>query len=81
MISYWEEVLPAALKDLKPLHQELLTYIANLPGKRRPTYCHAQKTWSLNKKQFKDEVQAALAALRESLKRRGIYTVADLDTR
>jgi hypothetical protein len=78
---YWEEVLPTALKDLKPFHQEIIGYIANVPGKRRPTYTHAKKTWSLNKEQFNHELQSALSALHDSLKRRGVYRLADLDMR
>src|ERR1035438_616399 len=37
MIFEWTEALPITLKDLNPFHQELIGYIANLPGKRRPT--------------------------------------------
>ena len=81
MISNWEEVLPTALKDLNPFHQELIGYILSLPGKRRPNHCHAKRTWSLNKDQFNHELQSAFSALRDALKRRGIHQLADLDMR
>jgi hypothetical protein len=76
-----EEVLPAALKDLNPFHQELVAYITGLPGKRRPTYSHAKRTWDLNKHQFNHELHSAFSALRDALKRRGIFKSADLDMR
>jgi hypothetical protein len=81
MIFEWTEVLPTALNDLNPFHRELVEYIASLQGKRRPTHTHAKKTRSLSKEQFNAELHAALSALRDSLKRRGIFKVADLDMR
>ena len=74
-------MLPTALKDLKPFHRELVEYIANRPGKLRPTYCHAKKTWNLNKNQFNDELQSAFSALRDTLKRQGVHKLDDLDMR
>jgi hypothetical protein len=74
-------VLPIALKDLKPFHQELIGYVVNLQGKRRPTYTHARRTWGLDKNEFDLNLHAAFSAVRDSLKRRGIRQLADLEMR
>lgn len=81
MIFDWTEVLPTALKDLKPVHQEIIGYIANLQGKRRPTYTHAKKTWNLDRDEFTSELNSALLALRNALQRRVIHRLDDLDMR
>src|ERR1019366_7110187 len=60
-------------KTGRRLIDKIIEYIANLPGKRRPTYCHAKQTWNLSKEQFNDELQSAFSALRNSLQRRGIH--------
>jgi hypothetical protein len=81
MIFDLELVMQAAINDLKPFHQELIWYILSLPGKRRPTYIHAKKTWNLTKERFNVELQSAFSSLRDSLRRRGIFKSADLDMR
>jgi hypothetical protein len=79
MISHWEDALPTAIQDLQPIHRELVEYILTLPGKKRPTYIHARRTWNLNKDQFNYELQSAFSSLRDSLKRLGVHKFSDLD--
>lgn len=79
MIFEWNEVLPAAIENLTPLHQELIVYIMGQPGKRRPSYTHAHRRWNLNCDQFNAELQYAYSAIRHYLRRFGLTTSADLD--
>jgi hypothetical protein len=79
LLSDWTELLPAVLLDLCPLHKEISSYLLSQTGKRRPTYCHALKTWGLAKRDFDHELATTMSALRNGLKRRGVHRFQDLD--
>ena len=75
----WQEIIPTAMQTLNPFHRVLVCYVMNQPGKRRPSYKHALKTWSLDRDQFDRELANAFCALRIYLKRLGVTNSADLD--
>ena len=80
IIFEWHQILPAAIESLSPLHRDIVTYIINLPGKRRPSYRHAQETWSLDREHFDIELRYAYEAIRLHLLKFGVSKIADLDT-
>ena len=79
MFTHWQELLPAALDEIKPLHRDILLHIMNLPGKQRISYNYAERTWSLDRAAFDTEVACACSSVRHHLKRHGITGSGDLD--
>ena len=79
MVLYWNEILPAAIESLPPLHREIITYIMNLPGKQRRSYKHALEEWNLSRDEFDAEVEYAYSALRRHLRRHGLVNSGDLE--
>lgn len=79
LFTAWDQVLPAAIETLPPLHQELVSYLLSLPGKRKPSYVQAKKVWSLDRQQFDLELGLALAGIRQHLRRFGIRSADDLE--
>ena len=75
----WNQILPSAIQDLSPLHRDILGYIANLPGRRKPSFSHSVKTWGLNRDEFIYELDVALTHIRANLKRSGVHKFSDLD--
>jgi hypothetical protein len=80
MILTWNEVLPAAMRDLSPKQQEIVSYMTSLPGKQKPSPTYISETWNLTRDEFDAELAAALMTVKEGLKRRGIHRYADLDS-
>ena len=81
MIYAWSEILPAAIERLPPLQREILMYVTSQPGKRRPSYAYALKTWGLGREQFDAELGSAISAIRLYLGRFGVTAVTDLELR
>lgn len=80
MYSHWDEVLPAAIKSLPRLHIEVVVYVMNLPGKRRPAYIHAMESWGLSREEFDRERAAAFDGSRLYLRQRlGVTAPSDLE--
>jgi len=79
LFTTWNETLPAAIKALPQLHQEIVLYFLSLPGKRRMSYAHAKQTWSLDRQQFDRELGLALVGIRQHLHRLGITRTNDLE--
>jgi hypothetical protein len=79
VIYDWSEILPGAIESLPPLHQELVLYVMAIPGKKRPSYTHAAKTWALGREQFDMELEFAFNAIRLYLKRFGLASMSDLE--
>jgi hypothetical protein len=79
MVFTWTEVLPAAIRSLPPLHQEIVGHIMELPGKNQRSYAHARRAWNLDRDGFNRELGCALAALRQYLRGQGITSAADLE--
>jgi hypothetical protein len=81
MHSQWNEVLPAAIESLPRLDVEIVVYVMNLPGKRRPAYIHAMKSWGLCREEFDRELAAAFDGIRLHLwQRHGIKAPTDLES-
>lgn len=78
MLTTWTEILPDAIRSLRPLHQEIILYIMNLPGHRKPTNVYAMKTWNLGREQFFHELGYALDEIRRYLGQHGITRPDDL---
>jgi hypothetical protein len=74
MFTHWQEILPAVIENLSPLHRDIVMYLMNLPGKRKPAYSHAKQTWSLSRDQFDGELEDAFAAIRDQLKQQCAIT-------
>ena len=79
MVFTWTEVLPAAIRSLPPLHQEIVGHIMELPGKNQRSYAHARRAWNLDRNGFTRELGCALSALRLYFQRYGITSAADLE--
>lgn len=79
MLTHWQEILPSAINDLNPLHRDILAYIMTLPGKRRISYSHANRTWNLDRDAFDAEVGYAFRSVRQHFKRYGLSGSVDLD--
>ena len=79
LFTAWNQILPAAIETLPPLHQELVSYLLTLPGKRKMSYTHAKQTWNLDRQEFDAEMGNALAGIRQHLHRYGIRSADDLD--
>lgn len=78
MIFQWDEILQPAIETLPSLHQEIVIYVMEQPGKRKPTYKHARATWNLDRDQFDRERAYAFGALRRYLNRFGLTKTGDL---
>jgi hypothetical protein len=81
VIFTWTEILPAAIRSLSPLHQEIVGHVMEVPGKKRRSSAPARQAWNLDRDGFNRELGFALAALRLYLRRYGIASAADLDIR
>ncbi len=81
MLLDWSDILPAAIASLSPLRQEIVIYILRQPGRQRPSYAHALRTWSLDRKQFDIELHAAYSGIRQYLRRYGLDASSDLQFR
>lgn len=79
MIFTWTEILPAAIRSLPPVHQEIVGHVMELPNKKQRSSAHARQAWNLDSDGFKRELGCALAALRLYFRRYGITSAADLD--
>ena len=79
MIFDWSQILPGAIESLPPLRQELVTYVMAIPGKKRPSYTHAKKTWALGRNEFDAELESAFDAIRLYLRRFGLASSSDLE--
>jgi len=79
MVFTWTEVLPAAIRSVSPLHQEIVGHIMELPGTKERSYAHARQAWNLDRDGLNRELGCALAALRRYLRRYGITSAADLE--
>jgi hypothetical protein len=75
----WSDILPHAIGSLSPLHREIVTYILNRPGRRRPPYTHALREWNLDRDQLDAEMEAAYRGIRQFLRRQGISNSSDLE--
>jgi hypothetical protein len=80
MIFAWAEILPTAIERLPPLHREILMYVMNQPGKRRPSYAYASERWGLTRAEFDVELAEAYASVRQYLRRYGLDSADDLAT-
>jgi hypothetical protein len=78
MVFEWKELLPVAIQSLNPLHRQLVRYVMNVPGRRKPAYTYAKLTWNLDRDQFDRELTDALRTLRIYLKMQGLTSAADL---
>ena len=74
----WDQILPSAIDSLPPLHREIVAYLMAQPGRKRLSYSHVLKTWNLDREQFDRELESALHAIRQYLRRFGIVNAADL---
>ena len=81
MIFAWNEILPAALGDLPTLQREIVAYVMGQPGKRRPSYTHANERWGLTRAEFDAELSEAYASVRHHLRRYGLDGACDLEFR
>jgi hypothetical protein len=81
MIFTWDEILPAAIERLPPLHRELIRYVMLQPGRQRPSYTYANERWGLGREQFEAELGCAFAAIRQYLGRYGIMTAVRVGIR
>jgi hypothetical protein len=79
MVFTWTEVLPAAIRSLPPLHQQIVLHMMELPGKKQRSYAHARRAWNLDRDGFNRELGCAIAAVRLYLERYGITSAADLE--
>ena len=79
MVFTWTEILPAAIRSLSPLHQEVVGHVMELPGKKQRSSAHARQALNLDRDGFKRELGCALAALRLYFRRYGITTAVDLE--
>ena len=79
VILNWNELLPAAIASLSPLRREIVTYILEQRGGRRPSYAHALRTWSLDRQQFDIEILAMYSDIRQYLRRHGLGASSDLE--
>jgi hypothetical protein len=79
MVFAWTEILPAAIRSLPPLHQEIVRHVMEIPGTKGRSYAHARRTWNLDRNGFNLELGCALAALRLYFRRYGITSAADLE--
>ena len=80
IIYEWQEILPVAILSLNPLHRDIVKYVMNQPGKRRPSYKHAQTTWNLDRDQFDAELRYAYRAIRQYLRRFGLTNSRELES-
>jgi hypothetical protein len=78
MVFTWTEILPAAIRSLPPLNQEIVGHMMELPGKKQRNSAHARRAWDLDREGFNRELGCALAALRLYFRRCGITSAADL---
>ena len=81
MLLDWHDILPAAIRSLTPLHQEIITHLMNRPGKQRPSCTYAAKNWGIDRDTFEVELQSAFLALRQYMKRYGLTGLSDLALR
>jgi hypothetical protein len=81
MFFMWDEILPAAIEPLPPLHREILMYVMDQPGKRRPSYAYANERWGLTRAEFDAELGEAYASVRQHLRRYGLDSAYDLEFR
>ena len=79
MILTWTEALPAAIRSLPPLHQEIVGHVMELPGKKERSSALARRAWNLDRDGFNQECGCALAALRLYFRRYGMTSAADLE--
>ena len=77
MVFTWTEVLPAAIRSLPPLHQQIVLHMMELPGEKQRSSAHARRAWNLDRDGFNRKLGCALATLRLYLGRYGITAVAD----
>jgi hypothetical protein len=78
VITTWNEILPIALCSLTPKHREMIGYMMNLPGRRKPSGLYAKEVWNLSRDQFFTELGYALDEIRRYLKRHGLTDPGDL---
>ena len=81
MIFNWDEILPAAIERLPPLHREILMYVILQPGKRRLSYAHANEKWGLTRAEFDVELAEAYGSVRRYLRRYGLHGPDDMEFR
>jgi hypothetical protein len=72
VITTWNDILPDAIRSLTPLHQEIVLYIMNLPGRRKPSGVYATKTWNLSREQFFNEFEYTVNEIRRYLEQQGL---------
>jgi hypothetical protein len=78
VITSWNQILPDAIRSLRPLHQEIVLYVMNLPGKRRPSGAYAAQVWRLSREDFFDELRYAFSEIQFYLELHGIKNSGDL---
>jgi hypothetical protein len=78
MITAWNQIVPDAIRNLKPLHQEIVFYVMNLPGKRKPSGAYTKTAWRLSRDQYFTELGYALDEIRLYLQRHGLTAPGDL---
>lgn len=81
MIFSWDEILPAAIERLPPLHQEIVRYVMSQQGKRRPSYAFANERWGLARAEFDAALAEAYASVRRYLRQHGLDGADDLELR
>jgi hypothetical protein len=79
VILTWTEILPAAIRSLSPLHQEIVEHVMETPGTKGRSSAHARQAWNLDRAALNRELGCALAALRLYFRRNGITSAADLE--
>jgi hypothetical protein len=52
-----------------------------IPGRKRPSYTHAKKTWALDHDQFNVALDSAFNDMRLYLRRFGLANPSDLETK
>jgi hypothetical protein len=79
MFTEWSDIFTAAIQTLTPLHREIVTKTMQIPGKRtRLFYREALNLWSLDRKGFDIQREAAFEAVRLYLLRHGLTAQHDL---
>jgi hypothetical protein len=79
MLTHWQEILPAVIESLNPLHREILIYVMGLPGKRKPADIHAKRTWNMGRAEFDRELEVAFTTMRRYFMRYALSCSTDLD--
>lgn len=79
MIFTWNQILPAAIRTLNPVHQEIVRYLIEKPSKQAATKMDILAKWNLSTNQFQNELNSAISEIRQHFARYDINGFGDLE--